>query len=384
MFTALALDAIARLPSKEDRRGLTVAAPLFAVLFPLLAAVKLVPVLRFLSAVPRLTALDDSMTVAEVFMAWTTREHPRGFPGHVFVWPEYNAYVGVVPVLLLLVAAIVALLRPGQEARPSRLHLWLVTGLVWCALGNVPGFSLFGLLHELPVFRSLRVPSRFLYPATVAAALVIVALLVALRGWATERALPPRVHRSLIGAELLLALFVAADISITTGPRLQQGLGAQLPSGRASSDYHLVADARYSELPGFPVRAIGTTECYGGFDWPVSRALWFGGPQERLDPPDAGTVARLGWTPNSVAFRVELTRPATLVVDQNFDSGWGASEGLPISRDGLLALPLAAGERTLMLRHRPAGFAVGLALTVLGLGLSALAVSALAPARGLR
>ena len=109
-------------------------------------------------------------------MAWTTREHPRGFPGNVFVWPEYNAYVGVVPVPLLALAAIVALVRPGQEARPLQAHLWLVAGLVWCALGKIPGFSLFGLLQELPVFRSLRVPSRFLYPATMAAALLIVAL----------------------------------------------------------------------------------------------------------------------------------------------------------------------------------------------------------------
>jgi len=257
MFTALALDALARLRSKEDRRGLAMAGALFAVLFPLLAAVKLLPVLRFLSAIPRLTPLDDAMTVAEVFMAWTTREHPRTFPGHVYVWPEYNAYVGVVPVLLLAVAAIVALVRPG--ARSLRLHLWLVLGLAWCALGNVPGFSLFGLLHQLPVFRSLRVPSRFLYPATVAAALLIVSLLVALRRSAAACSLRPWVHRSLIGAEVLLALFVSADISITTGPRLQQGLGPQLPSGHASGDYRLVADARYSDLPGFPVRAIGAT-----------------------------------------------------------------------------------------------------------------------------
>jgi hypothetical protein len=381
MLTALALDALARLRSQEDRRGLAVAGALFAVLFPLLAAVKLVPVLRFLSAVPRLTPLDDSMSLAEVVMAWTTREHPRAFPGHVFVWPEYNSYVGVVPVVLLALAAIVAMVRPSQESRPLRAHLWLVAGLVWCALGNIPGLSLFGLLHELPVFRSLRVPSRFLYPATVAAAPVIVALLVALRRWAGGTGLRPGIHRSLLAAELLLAVFVAADISITTGPRLQQGAGPRLPSGRASDDYHLVANARYWELPSFPVRGIGTTGCYGGFDWPVSRALWFGGPQERLDPPDAGTVTRVRWTPNSIAFHVELTRPATLLVDQNFDPGWRSSYGLPISRDGLLALPLAAGGRNVTLRHRPDGFAAGFLLTLLGIGLSALAVRALTPNR---
>jgi len=92
-------------------------------------------------------------------------------------------------------------------------------------------------------------------------------------------------------------------------------------------------------------------------------------------------VARLRWTPNSIAFRAELTRPATLLVDQNFDPGWRASEGLPISREGLLALPLAAGGRTLTLRHRPDGFAAGFLLTLVGIGLSAVTVRALAPTR---
>src|SRR2546423_10176161 len=64
MFTALALDAVARLRSKEDRRGLAVAAPLFAVLFPLLAAVKPLAGVRLFSAGPRLTSPGAPVTAA--------------------------------------------------------------------------------------------------------------------------------------------------------------------------------------------------------------------------------------------------------------------------------------------------------------------------------
>ena len=127
---------------------------------------------------------------------------------------------------------------------------------------------------------------------------------------------------------------------------------------------------------------IGTTQCYGGFEWPTSGALWTVGPQERLEPANAGTVVRIHWSPSSIAFRVALSRPATLVVDQNFDRGWRSSEGRSISRDGLLALPLPSGEREVTLRHRPDGFGLGLAMTVLGLGLSALALRSLAPPAG--
>ncbi len=149
---------------------------------------------------------------------------------------------------------------------------------------------------------------------------------------------------------------------------------------RASPDFHLVANASYAQLPDFPIRGIGTTECYGGFDWPVSRALWTAGPQQRLEPAAAGTVERLRWTPSSITFHVVLSRPGTLVVDQNFDRGWHATDGTLVLRDGLLALELAAGDRQLRLYHRPQGFWLGLSLSIFGLLLSGVAVKVLAPA----
>ncbi len=370
MFTALAFDALGRLGNAEERRGLVRSAAVFAILFPLLAGVKFVPVLRFLSAHPRLMPLDDSMSLAEVFQALTTRAHSREFAGHVYVWPEFNAYVGVVPVLLWLAAAAAVLVLRGENARRARLQLWISSALLWCALGNTSRFSPFAVLHHLPVFQSLRVPSRFLYPAVVVAALLIVSFLVALRRWTEARMPGQRAHHVFVAAELLLAVVVTTDLFLTTGPRLQQGLSMMLPEHRASADYHLTADANYSELPDFPVRAMGTTECYGGFDWPVSRALWTKGSQERLDPADAGKVVRLRWSPSSITFRVETSRPATLIVDQNFDEGWRATLGAPVSHEGLLALEVPAGDRQVTFRHRPQGLELGLAMTGLGVFLS--------------
>ena len=365
MLAALAFDAAGRLPSSAERGNLLRSAAVFAILFPLLAGVKLVPVLRFLSAHPRLTPLDDSMTLTEAFAAFTTRDHPRELAGHIYVWPEFDAYLGLVPVLLCLAAAAAAFIARGESARRMRLRLWVLAALLWCALGNVRRFSLFAALHELPVFRSLHVPSRFLYPAAVVAAFLVVAFLVELRRW-----IPPRWRTAAVGAEALVALFVAADLFLTTGPRLQQGAAAMLPLHRASADYRLAANTNYSQLPDFPLRGTGTTECYGGFEWPVSRALWTAGTQYRLDPGDAGTVSRLRWSPSSLTFRVSLSQPAMLVVDQNYDRGWSATVGAPVPHDGLLALPLPAGEREVVLRHRPEGFALGLGLTLLGLALS--------------
>src|SRR6267142_787884 len=263
-----AFDALGRLWRAEERRGLAKAALVFAVLFPLLGAIKLVPVMYFLSGNPRLTPVDDRMTPGEILLAWITRDH-------------------------------------------------VLAALLWCALGDVSPLSLFSALHHLPIFRSLRVPSRFLYPATVVGTMLIVSLLILVRRWATAR----------------------------------------------------------PEVPDFPIRGIGTMECYGGFDWSVSRALWTGRPIERLEPPDAGSLARVRWSPSSISLHAALTRPATLVVDQNFDPGWRSNLGVPVSRDGLLALPLPAGDHEVRLDHRPQGFWMGALLSLLGVVLSVYALT---------
>ena len=127
----------------------------------------------------------------------------------------------------------------------------------------------------------------------------------------------------------------------------------------------------YRLLPLFPQRGIGTPICYGGFDWAVSGALWFGPvAQQRIEPAGAGNVELLRWSPSELRLRAVLRGPATLVVDQNFDPGWRASQGTPRSLAGLLAVDLDAGEREVTLTHRPEGLPVGIGLTILGVALS--------------
>jgi len=374
MFAALAFDALGRLWRAEERRGLAKAALVFAVLFPLLGAIKLVPVMYFLSGNPRLTPVDDRMTPGEILLAWITRDHARAVAGHIYVWPEYDAYVGLVPVVLLAAAVVIAVARRDRRELPMR-QVFVLAALLWCALGDVSPLSLFSALHHLPIFRSLRVPSRFLYPATVVGTMLIVSLLILVRRWATARLEAPWKARAFAGAELLVAVLVLTDLSLATQAKLQQGGDVRLTRRPASADFHLVANANYTEVPDFPIRGIGTMECYGGFDWSVSRALWTGRPIERLEPPDAGSLARVRWSPSSISLHAALTRPATLVVDQNFDPGWRSNLGVPVSRDGLLALPLPAGDHEVRLDHRPQGFWMGALLSLLGVVLSVYALT---------
>lgn len=371
MLVALAADTLLRLNDPAARRALAVSLPLTGGLFTLIAGVRLVPVLLWLREHPRLMPLDDQMTVAEVVLAWTARAHERAFPGHVFVWPEYGDYIGAVPVVLFALGIVAALARRDAGARDRRVDVGVAAALVWCALGNVPGFSLFGLLHELPVYRSLRVPSRFLYPATVLVALVAGRVLADARALLRDRGVRPMLLRAFVAVECAVVFVVCVDVVSVNNPRLQQGVDPPIPTTRASADFHQDGGGDYWRWPTYPVRGVGTSVCYVAFDWTPAPQLRGGtGPQQSVEPGDAGSVRALSWSPNELRFEVELSRPAALVINQNTDSGWSSSVGTVDRSQALLTVALPAGRRTVVVTHSVRGLGVGALFTLLGIAAS--------------
>lgn len=371
MFVGLALDVLLRVGDPSARAAMFTALPIVGGLFPLLAAPRLLPVMRYLQEHPRLVPLDDQLTVAEVVQTWTVREHERGFPGHVFVWPEYGDYVGWIPVGLMVLGLIATFAQRDARSPARRIDAALLGGLVWCALGNIPGFSLFGLLHELPLYKSLRVPARFLYPATVLLALVAVRGLGDARRWMTSIPLRPWVIRAFVGFEVVLALGVSADIAVNNAPRLQQGVDPVIPRAPAGRDFHQQPGGDYWRWSTYAVRGVGTPTCYVPLEWGPSPGLWLGpGPQARLEPPDAGTLGAITWTPNSVRVTATLTKPARLVVNQNHETSWNTSVGRIDRHQPTLTVDLRAGRHDVHLRHRARGLHAGLALGALGLAVA--------------
>lgn len=397
MAVALGAECLARLGSAEDRRAMARALPLIAALFVLLAGVRLLPALHYLHEHPRLEPLDDGIGPGELLSFWTTRDHARRMATHRYVWPEYDTYVGVVPVVLMLLGMVVALAMRDPRRRARRIDLAVFATLVWCALGRVRPLSLAALLHALPVFRSLRVPSRFLGPAMVGFGLLAVAALAAGRRLGERRG--PRVARAVLAIELVLVLGVALDVCLTNQRVMQQGLEPPLPRGPASADFFQNSAADYGRLPAFPVAGFGTRGCYVAMEWKPAPGIADGrGPQARLEPPGAGTIGEARWSPNRLDFEVRLDAPATLIVNQNYETGWNASDGaggrgmvgayvvperrfwdvrarpgeLPVKGAiGLLAVELPAGTHHLVLRHGPPWLWAGGLLSLLGLALAA-------------
>jgi hypothetical protein len=393
MAVALAAECLARLGSREDRRAMARVVPVVVVLFVLLAAVRLLPELHYLREHPRLEPLDDGIGLGEILSFWTTRDHPRRMATHRYVWPEYDTYVGVVPVALMLIGVLVALFVRDPRRRERRIDLAVFATLVWCALGRVRPLSLAAMLHALPAFRSLRVPSRFLGPAMVGFGLLATAALAAGRRLAEQRG--PRVAFVARAIALALVLVVALDISLANRRVMQQGLDPILPSGPASGDFFQNSGADYGRLASFPVAGFGTRGCYVALEWRPAPGIVDGrGPQAHVEPPTAGTISQTLWSPNRLAFDVQLDAPATVIVNQNYESGWQVDDGekvgayvvlerrfwdirarpseLPAKGAiGLLAVPLAAGTHHLVLWHRPRWLWLGAFSSLAGLVLAA-------------
>jgi hypothetical protein len=163
-------------------RGLLLA----AVLTALLGAIRFIPILDVLQRYPRLIESSDSMQPFELLDLWGRWSFPWEHPLHEFVWPEYVAFISP-PLLVLAIAGV------GMAINRRR-HLAWVGALFFIALllGDHGPYSPWALLHRLPVYDSLRLPSRFSGLATLYVAALAGFRLRRAAGWVrvVARALP--------------------------------------------------------------------------------------------------------------------------------------------------------------------------------------------------
>jgi hypothetical protein len=256
-----------------------------------------------------------------------------------------------------------------RAAIPLLLALWFIL----IGLGNHGDFSLYPLIKRLPLYRSLRNPT--LYSFTGALFLILSAGygLDALDGWLRGSRV-----RALRAAALVLVPLLALGngVELASWGRyfLQRGVFGRAPITRVEQPFRQMRGNRYvQQLFAYVDR--GSLSCYDETPWPASARLRSDLPQEEyLADPSAGDVRRVSWSPNRIVLSARLSRPATLLVNQNFQPGWRSSIGQARSEDGLLAVDLPAGEHEVVLRMWPSGVTVGLALMALALGVTALLV----------
>ncbi len=321
--------------------GLAVAAGVFSFLF---AAPRLLPIFDMLRRFPRLTDSNETMDLGAligIFTARSTDPQPSVGP---WGWHEFGAYIGWVPVLLMLVAPFVA-----RRARPRALMISGVACIV-LGLGRFHEYAPWGILHDhLPIFESQHVPSRWLYVAPL--------LLVLTSMAALERVLSRARRRWLLEIAMLFsAAYVALDVGLEAQKPVVSALTRNPPHVTPSvAPYHQYNVAppslRYESSdwapPSMPAMManVGVIDCA---TFPGLQTYFRGTPNNPTiglgahgegDPAYRGelyTATGVGkltftrWTPNDMRVHYEGANPGdTLVLNQNWDPGWRAN-GKPV------------------------------------------------------
>ncbi|MDH3211108.1 MAG: hypothetical protein OEM05_01360 [Myxococcales bacterium] len=289
-----------------------------------LAAVKLLPMLaEFADYAP--TARIEGLPLALLLPTLLAGgQHPEWqVPGLVYAhgsgWWEYAFYVG--PIALGCLAAGAALSRRCWPLLAIA-ALFFVLAVDWPS--PLRGLHIWPWLENLPIWRTQRGPSRFLFLALFG---FLVAAAVGLeRLWDRDFARWPRAAS---GAALALCVLVAADLYAASLPWQRAAVGDAL----ASRDHR-------------------------------PRPLVLGAP-------GAVTAELREFAPNRLVYRASAARPGRLVFP--FRYGKGAPEwridGLPaVSERGKLAVDVPIGERDIVMVYRPRLFAAGFASSALTLG----------------
>ncbi len=329
---------------------------------------RLVPVSETLARVPRTIGSVDSSRLADLVTMLTAREHDWPFPGHEFVWPEYGTYVGF-PVLGL--AALGSLRVFVRRVRSEvALHVLLGVAMVALVMGNASALHPWPLLRELPVFDSLRVPSRFLVVLTFH-----VAMLAGLGlDFLDARRLVGMRRRVSSVLALLGTVAIVVDLAAVTRPIVDRWDGEPIDATqRAPSRYFDDSRPYHPTYASLPRRNGATTLCYvGGMNWPISPALRRG-PVPQVFSDDDVRISVRASTPASVEFDAETREEATVSLNLNHDPAFTSNVGRVFEDRGLLSVALPTGSHRVRVAYDTRRISLLLALSATAGALTALA-----------
>lgn len=354
----LAFDGLAQLLAPDattSRTGLVRAGALVIALMTLLGAWRLLPIVGTMTRYPRPTAGDDALTLSELADMLLAREHDYRF-GHEYVWAEYGAFIGVLALSLAALGLAVA----------WRKRSWVLAGAVFfgaMTLGNVSPLHPWALLHHLPFFDSLRVPSRFAVLLTFylafAAALGSDRILTLLRpraGWATRV------------LAWLVPLALTAEMLTAHAPTLDRWTNPPLEDLPDTGGYRVTSMVEYHGFASFPARGVSTRGCYTGMSYAAAPGLRVGRVAQASAAPGSARV--VGRTANHIALAVDdAGSDGALLLNQTWARGWVSSAGqVRAGRDGRIRVEgLPEGAHDVVLRYVPESLAPAAATSLFGL-----------------
>ena len=360
LATLAATDAVSRRSLRPFLPLLAAGAIAFAV-----GALRVLPALEFALDHPRHLFETDANNPLQMIRNaywWKGIEPVRG---KRYWFHEYGWRLPYLTIPLWLWALRV------KRARP----IWIFVGVgAAIVAGSFWPYGPWWLLHHLPIFRDLRVPSRYQIMFAIGVPLLCALALDDLRA---RRFWRP----SLTAAVVLICALDGLAFDYVRYAKV-----FDLKWSLAAADtpfYQVVGEWRTMMSNVFDNHgAIGCDE-----EAPLQRALKLDegpGPQARLEDPGAGRLEGMRWTPNRVEVDVDAAVPSVVSVNENWNEHWRArlSSGEPVQvirvgprlerdRDGgRLGARVPAGRFTVAFIYRPRSFVAGLVTSALAIPLA--------------
>lgn len=316
----LGFDAFVRLLDPASRRGVLLAGVVSAAVAIPLSAFRLLAVRELLADTGGRHVPDHDIVRPELLfrMFLDPERGPWRVEGNEYVWAEYASYIGPIAFALASIGLVVVLARPGQR--------WIGLGaLVFGAtmIGHVTDYAPFAILRSIPVYDSLRVPSRYVVLATLYLALAGGVAIESLVAWLDRS----RLHRWIDWTRPALPIVIVAgalahllwingkNADLWNGPPLT----TEEPTGPFQLQHPGEYGARYAQ---YPQRNRGTPGCYTAFTFePASLLRWGPQPQWIVQTGDAD-VRETGWTTNTWSLDVRARSTSRVTLNRNFDRHW--------------------------------------------------------------
>jgi hypothetical protein len=304
-------------------------------------------------------------------------------------WIDTGIYMGPLAMSLAIIG-LAAAARHGLAGRPDLMALVLTgAAVLWLASGPNAAPSAWDTLRTLPVFSSLRHPTRLLVYVFVVLSLLAGAGLDWLRTRKWAGAGMPMLRNA-------LTALVLAWITLDVHPPCRAALQAAFieperaslvpagPPGFRTVRVERPPDSTYYGVPVAAAARAGVAVANGYGVVPIRPSTTVeGDPNHRgeafLLEPDAGVVRGLHVGARYIEVELETSRPATVIVNQNHAAGWKALDAdaeVQRAEDGRLAVRTGPRSGTLVLRYTPPGLWTGLSLGLIGVALAVLLVRA--------
>jgi len=324
----------------------------------LFGAVKFFPMYDYLSRYPWIPEGTVQTTplwvLPKMFFSMNQSPFADHIQGYVWGWHEYGAFIGPLVVIL----AVLGLIFYFRKDWP---YLVLIVISIILALGSFrPPFSPWDLLHHLPGFESIRVPSRFILLAIFAIALpagrgvdAVLSLFKFRKGTLTAV-----IFAAVLGTHLFICMPILGE-TFTRHPETPE----------RNSDFRQTVGDPNRMYTAFlanrgTIRAAWLSAYRQGrgiLDYNNMVSEWY-------SDGDAVQVLRRDFTPNRITFDVQTAQGGNLVISQGYDTGWRRTDGKEVDAfHDLVSLRVEPGDKTVEIYYYPDYFNFGLLVSLVSI-----------------